>query len=225
MKVLALDTATEACSAAVYVDGNIQEVFKVAPQEHSRLILSMIEQVLAQSGVQAGQLDGVAFGRGPGSFTGLRIAAGVAQGLALAWDLPVVPVSNLAALAQAMNREYNETRVFCAMDARRDEVYWSACELRGAGFHWEGEEHLSAPQDVIVPPKGTWAAAGNGWERYGQAWAQQLRGRLSGQTAPRHPRGWDIALLGAAALGLGKGVAPERALPVYLRDNVVEPPR
>ncbi|MGB5456905.1 MAG: tRNA (adenosine(37)-N6)-threonylcarbamoyltransferase complex dimerization subunit type 1 TsaB, partial [Gammaproteobacteria bacterium] len=103
MKILAVDTATEACSAALYLDGEIHQQFRVAPREHSHIILPMIDQLLSDSGIRVSDLDVLAFGRGPGSFMGVRIAAGVAQGIAFAWDLPVVPISTLAAIAQTVH--------------------------------------------------------------------------------------------------------------------------
>jgi tRNA threonylcarbamoyladenosine biosynthesis protein TsaB len=124
MKLLALDTATEACSAAVWVDGTVLERYELAPRRHAALILPMIEAVLAEANLSPLQLDAIAFGRGPGAFTGVRIAVGIAQGIAFAADLPVIPISTLAALALGAAQETGYSRIAAALDARMGEVYW-----------------------------------------------------------------------------------------------------
>ena len=129
MKILALDTSTEACSAALLIDSQISQRYEVAPREHGALILPMIERLLVDAGVVLSQLDALAFGRGPGAFVGVRIATGVAQGIAFAADLPVVPVSSLAALAQSVEH----ANVYSAIDARMDEVYWAAYRKNNEG--------------------------------------------------------------------------------------------
>src|SRR3569833_3307602 len=133
MKLLAIDTATEACSAALYLDGAVNKRYVLAPREHALLILPMIDELLRDANLSPLELDAVAFGRGPGAFTGLRIAAGVAQGIAYGADLPVVPVSSLAALAQGCYRERGVTRVLATIDARIGEVYWGAYRLGSDG--------------------------------------------------------------------------------------------
>ena len=122
MKILALDTSTEACSAALLIDTEIHQRYEVAPREHGALILPMIETLLSEAGCAPTQLDALAFGRGPGAFVGVRIATGVAQGIAFAADLPVIPVSSLAAMAQSVEHG----NVYSAIDARMNEVYWGA---------------------------------------------------------------------------------------------------
>ena len=123
MKLLALDTATEACSAAVLADGEVLERYELAPRRHAALILPMIESVLAEAGLEISQLDAIAVGRGPGAFTGVRIAIGIAQGIAFAADLPVALVSTLAALALGTARDTGATRIAAALDARMGEIY------------------------------------------------------------------------------------------------------
>ena len=169
MKILAIDTATEACSAALYLGGEITRQYRVAPRQHSHIILPMIDQLLAESGVRVAELDALAFGRGPGSFMGVRIAAGVTQGIALAWDLPVVPVSTLAAIAQTAYSETGATRVLSAIDARMNEVYWAAYRLSDNGcMHLVGEESVIAPGQVAKPAEDGWTGAGTGWSAYGE---------------------------------------------------------
>ena len=133
MKLLALDTATEACSAALYIDGEIKQEYQLAPREHTRLILAMVESLLVEAGITIKQLDALAFGRGPGSFTGVRIATGAVQGMAYGADLPVVPVSTLASIAQSVHDEHQAESVLTAIDARMQAVYWArvSCPSRG----------------------------------------------------------------------------------------------
>ncbi|HKK05193.1 MAG TPA: tRNA (adenosine(37)-N6)-threonylcarbamoyltransferase complex dimerization subunit type 1 TsaB [Gammaproteobacteria bacterium] len=225
MRVLALDTATEACSAALLIGTEVRARYELAPRQHANLILMMIDQLLAEAGIALGDLDGLAFGRGPGGFTGVRIATGVVQGLAFGASLPVAPVSTLQALAQGAWRELGHERVLAAIDARMDEVYWGAYELEdGQGERTmvlRGEERVVSPDAVSVPSAGaSWFGAGSGWYAHGAALVQAVGERLAGREDTRYPQAHDIAVLGAAALRRGEGVAAEQALPVYLRDEV-----
>ncbi len=145
MKLLAIETATDTCSAALWIDGELCERFEVAPQRQSELILPMMDALLAEAGLRPAQLDALAFGRGPGSFTGVRIATGVAQGVAFAAGLPVVGVSTLAALAQGHLGATGCRRVLAAYDARMGEVYWAACEADGEGVMRVSGEELVVP--------------------------------------------------------------------------------
>lgn len=225
VKLLALDTSTEACSAALYLDGQVRVRFEIAPREHSRLILPMLESLLAEAQLRVAQLDGLAFGRGPGAFTGVRIAAGTAQGIALGRDLPVVPVSSLAALAQGMRREFGSERVMTAIDARMGEVYWATYRL-GPDELMEliGDEQVVAPGAVPLPGGEGWDGAGSGWGSYADVLAARLVGRLRDIYPRRFPSAEDVAVLGAAGLQRGRAVSAERALPVYLRDRVASKP-
>ncbi|HWQ94164.1 MAG TPA: tRNA (adenosine(37)-N6)-threonylcarbamoyltransferase complex dimerization subunit type 1 TsaB, partial [Gammaproteobacteria bacterium] len=170
MKLLAIDTSTEACSAALLIGTETREHFKLAPREHAKLILPMVDKLLAEAGLSLSQLDAIAFGRGPGSFTGLRIAAGVAQGLAFGADVPVLPISTLAALAQGAYTDLGATRVLTALDARMSEVYWGVYQINGAGvMELHGAEEVCAPGNVSLPLDGEWVGAGSGWKEYGAA--------------------------------------------------------
>src|SRR3989338_484571 len=140
--ILALDTSTEACSCALQVRGEIIEDYAVIPRQHAQNILPMIQQLLHKAGLTFAQLDAIAFGRGPGSFTGLRIAAGVAQGLALASDLPVLPVSTLAALALQGHADTGDSALLACLDARIDEVYWAWYSIENGLPVLQGEEVL-----------------------------------------------------------------------------------
>ncbi|MGO0308455.1 tRNA (adenosine(37)-N6)-threonylcarbamoyltransferase complex dimerization subunit type 1 TsaB [Endozoicomonas acroporae] len=216
MKLLALDTATEACSVALNLDGDVIERFELTPRRHSRDLLPMVEDVLAQAGLSLKQLDALAFGRGPGAFTGLRVATAMVQGLAFAVDLPVVPVSTLAALAQQGLREHQAAKVLSAIDARMDEVYWGAFSESDGLMVPVAAEIVTLPENVVVPVMdGYWFGMGTGW-----AFRHRLSATVVDCQIEAWPRAHDIALLAAADFKRGKGLPAEQAMPVYLRDKV-----
>lgn len=221
MKLLAIDTATEACSAAVLSGETLAMRYEEPRRGHAERILPMVDAVLAEAGVQLRDLDAIAVGRGPGAFTGVRIAISVAQGLAFGAGKPVVPVSDLAALAQRAVAEHDARGVIIAcIDARMDEVYWACFELDADSLVVPiSEERLSAPAEVSVPDR-EWWGAGSGWD------LDALKDRLApDRTAPRlFPRAKEIAQLARRDFLAGKAVPPEAALPVYLRDRVARPP-
>ncbi len=220
MKLIALETATEACSAALYNDGDIAQRCTVQPRGHADLILEMINELLSEAGFKLRDLDGLAFGRGPGAFTGVRIAIGVVQGLAFGAELPVVPVSTLHALAQGAFREQGHGRVLAAIDARMGEVYWGVFE-KGAAALLEpaGGEGVYAPDAVPRPAENGWFGVGTGWGTYAEALAAHL-GRSILSDGERLPSARDIAALAVPVLDRGEGLPAEKALPVYLRDQV-----
>lgn len=224
MKLLAIETATEACSAALLLDGDIRLRHTVEPRRHAELILTMTEQLLAEASLGLRDLDGIAFGRGPGAFTGVRIAVGVVQGLAFGADLPVVPVSTLQALAQGALRETGHARVLAAIDARMGEVYWGAFIAGEDGLLVPaGEEGVFPPEAVPIPDSGEWFGTGTGWAAHGEALKRRLQREVPFE-GERLPSAWDVALLAAPRLRRGEGLAPEQALPVYLRDQVAQRP-
>lgn len=222
MKILAIETATEACSAALSIDGEIQQRYQIAPRLHSELILPMVDDLMQETGLAVAGLDAIAFGRGPGSFIGLRIAAGVAQGIAFTADIPVIPVSTLAALAQ----KSQQTRVLAAIDARMQEVYW-ACFQRGSEgvVQLVGEEQLTPADQVCVPDDtGSWFGAGTGWRQQGP----NIGSVLSSVTQfdeEMFPDAAAVALLACVAWQEGEAVDAQQAQPVYLRDNVANKSR
>jgi tRNA threonylcarbamoyladenosine biosynthesis protein TsaB len=163
MKLLALDTATEACSAAVWIDGAVLERYELAPRRHAALILPMLQAVLAEAGLSMKQLDAIAVGRGPGAFTGVRIAIGIAQGIAFAADLPVAPISTLAALALGTAREFGHSHIAAALDARMGEVYWGTYAATGDTVELLGEERLLPQPPWSLRPPGDWFGTGSGW--------------------------------------------------------------
>jgi tRNA threonylcarbamoyladenosine biosynthesis protein TsaB len=172
--------------------------------------------------VQAGGLDAIAYGRGPGSFTGVRIAASVAQGIAFAADLPVVAVSTLASLALGAMRQTGEHRVLAALDARMAEVYWGVYARESQALPCAlGAERVCAPQSVPVPDRDAWIGAGNGWARYRQELLDRLGKRIHRLLPDLEPRAGDLASLAVQRYGYGEILPPEAALPVYLRNTVV----
>ena len=225
MNILAIETATEACSAAVFQDGRVIERYQLAPREHNRLILPMIETVLAEAGLAVGQLDALAFGRGPGSFTGVRIAAGVVQGIALGADLPVVPVSTLAALALDAFDATQADWAFPCIDARMAEVYFAVYGRGGEGeAELRGVEAVLPPERVAAPPDLRGVGTGSGWASYAAVLGERLAGQAGDVLKGRFPRAACVARLGAAGFRRGLGVRAEEALPVYLRDEVAKKP-
>lgn len=216
MKLLAFDTTTETCSAAVWIDGTVYERVE-AGRRHAERLLVLVDQVLAEAGTVLNRMDAIAFGRGPGSFTGLRISAGVAQGLAFGAGLPVVPVSSLAALAQGIDA----SAVLAALDARMHQVYWAEY-VRGTDGLMElrGAEIVSAPADVPLPPGSGWIGAGSGWDQHAAALQERLASRVSQWRPACYPQARCVATIGAARFKAGGAVPPEQALPIYIRDDV-----
>lgn len=225
MKLLALDTSTEACSAALFVDGTISQQYQLAPREHSHLILNMIDGLLLDADIAPKNLDAIAFGRGPGSFMGIRVAAGVVQGIAFAHTIPVVPVSTLAALAKVAMDEKDATHVLAAIDARMQEVYWAAYVRESDGsIKLQGEECVISPEQAPIPEAGEWVAAGSGWSTYGDVIKPRLGDRLVTSLDDCFPTAEAIARLAAISYESGNVVSAAEAVPVYLRDNVASKP-
>ena len=226
MRLLAVETATEACSAALLVDGDTIWRAEVAPRRHAALILPMAQELLDEAGLTVAQLDLLAFGRGPGSFTGVRIAASVIQGIAFAADLPVMPISTLTAIAQGVQRTQGSGRVLAAIDARMGELYWSACECGPGGvMRASGEEQLGAVDAIRLPSGGGWCGAGSGWRGYGEILAKRLEGRMQSTYPEIHPQARDVAHLAVHAAQSGVVPVPaEQVEPVYLRNRVTTAP-
>lgn len=221
--ILAVETATAACSAALAVDGDIRERYALAPRQHATLILPMIESLLAEAGIPVTAVDAIAFGRGPGSFTGVRIAASIVQGIAFAAGRPVVPVSTLAALALGGLREAGMSRVLAALDARRDEVYWGCYWADDSGLPvLQGVEAVCSPAAVTAPADTDWLGVGSGWDSYGPVLMQQFQQRVVRVLPDLEPRAADVARLAQGAVARGQTVAAEQAIPVYLRNNVAD---
>jgi tRNA threonylcarbamoyladenosine biosynthesis protein TsaB len=222
MNLLALDTATEACSVALAIDGRVLERYVEMERGHAERLLPMVEEVLAEAGIALGALDAIAFGRGPGGFTGVRLAASVVQGLAFGAGLGVVPVSNLAAVAQRAAELHPEARrVLVVNDARMREVYWAEFAAQGLVVP-RGAEQVTDPAAVDVLPRddgAAWVAAGRGlavWPELG------ARCRAAGAIVldTLLPRAREILALASPVVAAGGALPPEQALPVYVRDRV-----
>lgn len=230
LRVLAIDTSTEACSAALlWSDGEVRQRFIVTERGHAELILPMIDQLLAQAGCKLKDLDGLAFGRGPGGFTGLRIAAGVIQGLAYGAGLRVAPVSSLAAvafLASSCPAAPSSDGILVCNDARMNEVYWGC-------YRFDPDEpcvpivlatEAVGPADRVQPAPAVTRFAGNGIARY-PALQARLESAGLGYCEGVYPRADAIARIGERMLQQGEGVDAAEALPVYIRDDVARPAR
>jgi len=222
VKLLALDTSTEACSAALYFDGELTLRFEITERSHADLILPMVDSLLTEAGLGLADLDGLAFGRGPGGFTGLRLATGVVQGLALGSGLPIAAVSSLAAVAEQVPAAGGEGILVCN-DARMGEVYWGLfARTVDDGVEPAGPEAVSPPERVTADPAFLHHAAGNGLNRH-PGLQQRLRAAGLQIHDNIYPRADAVARLGARELAAGRGVSAELALPVYVRDEVAKP--
>jgi len=225
MNLLAIETATEACSVALLHGEALIDRSEMAPRRHAELVLPMAESLLSEAGVARNQLDAIAVGRGPGAFTGVRLAVSVAQGLALALDIPVLPVSSLAALA--MQAPSNGAAVLAAIDARRGEIYAGAFQMEAEATNSRLDclrplsgECVVGASDLVLPKADAWNVIGSGWHVYGRAIRERLPGAPLWADGHRYPQARDVARLAAPLFAEGKGVPPEQALPVYLRDKV-----
>ncbi|REG86907.1 tRNA (adenosine(37)-N6)-threonylcarbamoyltransferase complex dimerization subunit type 1 TsaB [Marinomonas pollencensis] len=220
--ILALDTSTPACSVALNIDGVVLEDFRMAPRQHNDLILPMVEQILAQAGLALADLDAIAFGRGPGSFTGLRISAGVVQGLAYGADLPVIPVSTLAAQALEGFQKTGQPYWLSALDARMGEVYVAGYHVNKVEGHYLidclFDEQVAKPENL---PKFdvSYQGVGSGW-LYDEVLSQLLPSKPDQVLLEVAPRAACIAQLAQELFSQGKTVSAYDAMPIYLRDEI-----
>jgi tRNA threonylcarbamoyladenosine biosynthesis protein TsaB len=228
VKILAIDTATECCSAALLLDERLLQREQLLERGAAAAILPMVAELLSEGGVGLSMLSAIAFGRGPGAFTGVRLAASVTQGLAFGAGLKVVPVSDLRALAQrALDHARAIERVLVCTDARMHELYWGCFERSADGFAraW-GEEHVARPADVTTPPSwrigsqavpGRLVGVGSGFTAY-----PGLRDQLGLDAVLEgvFPRAAEVARLAVGEVASGRIFPAEQALPVYLRDDV-----
>ena len=226
MNILAIDTAVEVCSAALRCGDEVLMDYSETAREHSRLLLPMIDRLFAAMQLCPTNLDALAFGRGPGSFTGARIAAGVAQGIALAADCPVLPISNLAAIAQRCYRERQASHVLCGIDARMQEVYWGAYHIDGKKLMQPLiDERVCAPKDIILPNQQqstTWLGAGTAWVTYQKVLRDACSTLPLNDSVNCLSHAQDIVTLAVDAYQRGNGVCADLAQPVYLRDKVAK---
>lgn len=216
VKILALDTSTELCSVALWLDGETLVREELAGQRHSELVLPMVHELLAEAGLELDALDGIAFGEGPGSFTGLRIGCGVAQGLAFGANLPVVGVCTLLAMAEASGAK----RVIACLDARMGEVYHGVYEKVEGGWQALSVPGLDAPQSAPAVAGEGWTGCGNGFAVHGEVLAGRYAGSLAEVMPEIFPHAAEIARLGAERLKNGLGMDAAEAAPLYIRNKV-----
>jgi tRNA threonylcarbamoyladenosine biosynthesis protein TsaB len=227
MNILAIDTATEACSAALYINGELRSSYVLAPREHSRLILKMIDDLLLEADLSVSKLDAIAFGRGPGSFMGLRIAAGVVQGIAFAHDIPVIPVSTLKAIAQRAFEQTKNKHILTAIDARMDEVYWAAYSLKQQLWQLHGEESVVSPDKVPTPerlaqPDESWVGAGTGWASYKDRLLLTVGLQLPTILPECLPSAEVMVKIAVDEFKAGNMITAAEAIPVYLRNDIAK---
>ncbi len=216
MKILALDTSTEFLSLALWQDGAVAVRELLAGQKHSELVLPLIRELLDETGLQLAELDGIAFGEGPGSFTGLRIGCGVAQGLAFGAGLPVVGVCTLEALAQ----QAGTSRVIACLDARMNEVYHAAYERNGEGWREMVAPGLYPPSQVPAIEGAGWCAIGSGWDAFGEALDAVYGAQVERRIAGAFPLARHMAELAVPRFANGEGKAPHEVAPLYVRNKV-----
>ncbi len=220
MTLLAIETASEACSVALTVNGNVLERYRHAPRQHAELLLPWVGELLAESGISFGSLDAIAFSCGPGSFTSLRIGIGAVQGLAWAASCPVVPVSSLAATAQRA-AGMGARSVLVALDARMQEVFTAQFSLNNDGIMMPvADERVCAPEDVRIVGSGAVQGVGIGFDRYPVL--SELGEQLTGIEVSIWPRASTVLTLGLSWLHSNEALPAELAQPVYLRNNVAK---
>lgn len=219
-KILAIDSATDACSVALLTENKIIETFQMAPQQHGSLLLPMIQELLTQAKLSLSSLQALAFSCGPGSFTGIRIAAGIIQGLAMSADLPVILISTLQIMAQGAFREKNIPRVIVSLDARMNEIYWGVYQLdTNQIMQAIIPDNLYHPAEVPLPPENNWLGVGNGWKTYRDILKQKCQNKIVDIDADQYPHAKDILTIALEHYKQGNTVTADQALPIYLRDE------
>jgi tRNA threonylcarbamoyladenosine biosynthesis protein TsaB len=216
LKILALDTSTEYCSVALWQDGAVIGRFEQVGQKHSQVLIPMVDDVLREAGIRLREVDGIAFGAGPGSFTGVRIACSAAQGLALGAGKPVAGICTLHALAEHSGRD----RVIAVLDARMAEVYYAAYEKHAGAWHAACEPRLCLPQDAPAVIGGDWVGAGSGFLAHGETLRARYAANLAAVDEQAVPQAAAISRLAAPLFAAGQGVDAADAAPLYLRDKV-----
>ena len=230
MKLLAIDTSTEACSVALWLDGEVRERFEIAPRRHTELVLPWADELLAQAGLAKSQLDAIAVARGPGAFTGVRLAVALAQGMALALDIPVVPVSTLAALAMQVKFSPSPALageglgegagILAAIDARMGEIYFGAFRRNENDVRALGKEWIATTDDPQLSITGEWQGLGTGFAATEGRLIARLGAALNSCDPSALPHAADVARLAVLAFARGETIAADRLEPAYLRDKV-----
>jgi tRNA threonylcarbamoyladenosine biosynthesis protein TsaB len=223
MKLLAIDTSASACSVGLMLNEEIFSLHRVAPMQQTQLILPMLAEILQANNLELNQLDALVYGCGPGSFTGVRIAASVIQGLAFASQLPIIKISSLAATAQAAYNDLGWQKILVGMDARINEVYWSAYQVGGSGLvELVGQEAVCPPQGITVPETTDWCGVGSAWQVYLDTLLATLVFEPLGIDAARLPMAAGLLRLAKEKYLRKDFVGLHEALPVYLRDDVAK---
>ncbi|HUB91730.1 MAG TPA: tRNA (adenosine(37)-N6)-threonylcarbamoyltransferase complex dimerization subunit type 1 TsaB [Dyella sp.] len=219
MNLLAIETATESCSVALVHGETVIARSELAPRRHAERVLPMADDLLAEAGIGKHALDAIAVGRGPGAFTGVRLAVSLAQGMAMALDRPVVTVSSLAALA--LEAPEDDAAILAVIDARMGEIY-AACYRRDddGGVIALDEERVCIAESLVLPQADAWNVVGSGWATYREALVGRLGSEPRSADGTSYPQARHVATLAVRAFKAGRAVAPEHALPVYLRDKV-----
>lgn len=220
--ILALDSATHACSVALQVGDAVFSRFEIAPRRHTDLLLSMIDAVLHESNIKLSVLNAIAVGAGPGSFMGVRLAVGLAQGLAFGANIPVIALSSLQILAQTAYEKTGEKRILIGWDARMEEVYWGMYALNQQNLMEPIiSDQLSAPENIILPKKERYYAAGNAWEVYASRCPAELIQCLDINCPVIYPDAKSALSLAKIAYKEGKMIPAQQLEPMYLRNKVV----
>ena len=219
IKILAIDTSTDACSAALWCDSKIFYRFMIAPQQHTKLILPMIYELLTEAQLDLKQLDAIAFGAGPGSFTGIRLAASITQGLAFAANLPVIKISSLRVLAQEIFAEFGKKKVLVAQDARMQEIYWGEYQVDATGIMQAmAPDQLLAPKQIRELSDTSFTGVGSGWKIYNSLLTTPCNIPLIESKA--YPQAQYMTELAVSDFAKGLIVSAKEALPIYLREEV-----
>lgn len=231
MKIIAIETATEACSVALYTDGKVKEIFKIAPQQHTALVLPMLDELLTSANLTLRDIDFLAFGRGPGSFTGLRIATGVVQGLAYSNNLPVIPISTLEALAYRCWNRHGSSKILAAIDARMGELYWAGFKFSETDSNFTPcsiiDEQIKPADSVELPERESWVGTGSGWQAGAKTLKERMGKNLQIFYPNELPHAADIAYLAYQYYCQQPELAISafKAQPRYLRNKVAEKPK
>lgn len=223
MKILAIDTSSEACSASLIVNGHFETLFEIAPQGHSELLLNMCNTLLANAQLPLSQLDGLAFSRGPGSFTGLRIGAGVVQGIAYAQDLPIINISSLQALAHQVARQLSSGFLLAAIDARMGEIYTAEYAINPeTGLVSISDEQLNHPEHIQLKNNENFIVVGSGFQLLNSA-SDITKSQLifDNKYDKLLVSAEDVAILAANNTDRSRWCSADKCLPVYLRNDVV----
>ena len=222
MNLLAIETATEACSVALIHGDELIARSEIAPRRHTELVLPMADELLAEAGIGRHALDAIAVGRGPGAFTGVRLAVSLAQGMALALDVPVITISSLAALAlEAPDDGDADSAILAVIDARMGEIYAACYRRDGAGGLLAlDDERVCTADALMLPEARAWQVVGSGWATYQGVLRERLGMEPRRADGTRYPQAAHVAELAAREFKAGRALPPEQALPVYLRDKV-----